>query len=226
MKERIKLLVADGNEIFRRGLASVLSGQEEIELIGIASTSKEALDLAGETHPDIVLVGAGSQEVNEVQVIRNLQKRFSRTRCIVFTEYDTPNSEGIFESIRAGAYGYLLRTVKPDQLLEGIRAVYRGGTLLSPEHATRILKRFNEITRNRNTRDSQVSPREREILKLMSEGLSNKQIAYHLRISTKTVKTHVAHIMKKLKAKNRTEAVVTSIRKEYIDLNQEIEQEA
>lgn len=221
MEERIKLLVAGGNEIFQQGLASILSRYQDIELIGAAAGSKEALDLAMNTHPDIVLVGGGAQEMNGVQVIKDLQKRLSKTRCIVFTEYESLDSEYLFESIRAGAFGYLLRTVKPEQLLEGIKAVYRGGTLLSPEHATKILKRFNQITRNRNGRDNQVSPREREILKLMSEGLSNKQIAYNLRISTKTVKTHVAHIMKKLKAKNRTEAVVMSIRREYIDLNQE-----
>jgi DNA-binding NarL/FixJ family response regulator len=225
MDERIKLLIADGNEIFQKGLTSILSEQNDIEFIGAAGSSREVLDMAREKHPDIVLLGTGSQDMNSVQIIKFMQKRFNKTRCIVFTEYNNQDSEYIFDSIRAGAYGYLLRTVKPEQLVEGIKAVHRGGTLLSPEHATKILKRFNEITQNRNNSGGTVSTREKEIIKLMSNGLSNKQIAYNLHISTKTVKTHVAHIMKKLKAKNRTEAVVKAIRKGFIDLDQEIEQE-
>lgn len=224
MDEHIKLLVVDDNEIFQRGLASVLSERQDIEFLGAAVNGVEVMNLAKRTHPDIVLIGCGSQQINGVQVIKQLQKQFGEIRCILFTERDNQQSEYIFESIRAGAYGYLLRTVKPEQLLEGIKAVYRGGTLLSPQHATAILKRFNQVAQRRTRQGSQVSPREREILKLMSDGLSNKQIAYQLRISTKTVKTHVAHIMKKLKAKNRTEAVVISIKRDFIDLDQEREE--
>jgi DNA-binding NarL/FixJ family response regulator len=221
MKSMIRLLLVDGNEILREGIIRILSKYEGIELVGATKDEDEMLHLVEAKHPDIVLIGPTMRDVKGVQIIRDLRERLMDSHCILLADMDTRNGDTIFDAIKAGASGCLPMTVTSDRFVEGIRSVARGGTLLSPQDTTKVLQRYQELTQRGAGGDNSLSVREREVVLLMARGLSNKQIAYKLQISTKTVKTHVAHIMKKLKAKNRTEAVVLAIKRGLIEVEME-----
>jgi DNA-binding NarL/FixJ family response regulator len=221
MKSMIRLLLFDGNEILREGIIRILSKHEGIELVGATEKEDEILHLVEEKLPDIVLIGPTVQDVKGVQIVRELRERLMNSHCILLADMETQDGDVIFEAINAGASGCFPMTVTSDQFVEGIRSVAQGGTLLSPQDTTKVVQRFQELAQGRRGGGNALSFREREVVSLMAQGLSNKQIAYKLRISTKTVKTHVAHIMKKLRAKNRTEAVVLTIRRRLIEIEME-----
>jgi DNA-binding NarL/FixJ family response regulator len=221
MNNAIQLILVDGNEILREGIVRILSKHEGIELVGAALDSDEAFHLVEKHHPDVVLVGPSMKDVKGIQFIRDLKERFDDMHCILLSDMDRQESDVIFEAIKAGASGCFPMSVTSDRFIEGIRSAFGGGTLLSPRDTTKVLERYHELAQGRITGDNTLTFREREVVFLMAQGFSNKQIAYKLRISTKTVKTHVAHIMKKMKAKNRTEAVVLAIRKGLIEIERE-----
>jgi DNA-binding NarL/FixJ family response regulator len=214
MESTIQVMAADRSEIFMQGLSVLFSEHRDVELMEKSRPNGNLVDLVEERKPDILLIGSN----NSAEIIADLRARDVDTRCIVLVDYDNGDSDVIFENLRAGAHGYMLRTVRPEEMVQGIKSVYGGGTLMSKQYATRVLRRFNELADSRKQGLHTVSSREREIVDFMARGLSNKQIAYELGISTKTVKTHVAHIMKKLEAKNRTEAVVIAVRMNLIDI--------
>jgi two-component system response regulator DegU len=221
MNNTIRLVLIDGNEILREGIIRILSKHEGIELVGSTEEEDEAIHLVEKSHPDVVLIGQSTKGVTGVQIIRDLRERFASTHCILLADVGVQDGDIAFEAIKAGASGCFPLTVTSERFVEGIRSVFRGGTLLSPRDTTKVLERYHELAQGRTAAENSLSFREREVVLLMAEGLSNKQIAYKLRISTKTVKTHVAHIMKKMKAKNRTEAVVLAIKKGLIEIEME-----
>lgn len=218
MNSTIRLVLIDGNEILREGIIRILSKHEGIELVGSTKQEDEAIHLVEKSHPDVVLIGQTIKDITGVQIIRDLRERFENTHCILLADVDVKDGDVVFAAIKSGASGCFPMTVTSDRFIEGIRSVFCGGTLLSPQDTTKVLERYHELAQGRTVRENTLSFREREVVLLMAEGLSNKQIAYKLRISTKTVKTHVAHIMKKMKAKNRTEAVVLAIKKGLIEI--------
>ena len=219
MEGKIKLLIVDSNEIMRKGLVELLSKDRDIQIVGNAMKGEEVIRLAGETHLDVILLDLRMQNMNGVQVIKRLHKKYPDIRCIIFSNYDEYDEQYVFDSINAGARGYMLKTMPLSKLVDGIKTVYRGGSILSPRIATKVFGKFRELAKGKHCESDALSEREKEIVKLIAEGLSNKQLADKLYISTKTVKTHVAHILEKLDAKNRTEAVVTAIRKGLIDID-------
>jgi len=223
MNSRIRLVLIDGNEILREGIVRILSSHEGIELVGFTQTEDGVVRCIEKNHPDVVLIGPTLKGVTGVQIIKTLRERFEDTHCILLADVDAQNGDIVFEAVKAGASGCFPMTVTPERFVEGIRSVFRGGTLLSPQDTTKVLERYHELAQGKNGHVHTLSFREREVVMHMAEGLSNKQIAYKLRISTKTVKTHVAHIMKKMHAKNRTEAVVLAIRKELIEIKMDRE---
>lgn len=226
MNSVIRLLLVDGNEILREGIVRILAKHKGIELVGSTQDESEVIHLVEENHPDVVLIGSTMRNIKGVEITRDIRERFEETHCILFTDADAQDGDVVFEAIKAGASGCFPMTVTSARFVEGIRSVFRGGTLLSPRHTTRVLERYHELAQRRTTGENTLSFREREVVRLMAQGLGNKQIAYKLRISTKTVKTHVAHIMKKMKAKNRTESVVLAIRKGLIEIEMERPQAA
>jgi DNA-binding NarL/FixJ family response regulator len=221
MKSAIQLLLINRNEIFREGIIRILSKHEGIELAGYMDAEADVLRMVEESRPDVVLVGPALQDIKGVQIIRDIRERFEGIQCILLSDIGTDNGDMVFEAIKAGASGCFPMTVTAEGFVEGIYSVVHGGTLLSPRETTKVLERYHELSQGRTTGENTLSFREREVVLLTAKGMSNKQIAYKLRISTKTVKTHVAHIMKKLKAKNRTEAVVLSIRRGLIEIEME-----
>jgi DNA-binding NarL/FixJ family response regulator len=221
MNSTIRLFLVDGNEILREGIVGILSKHEGIELVGTTSNEAEVIRLVEQKHPDIVLIGPTMKDAKGVQIIKDIRERFEDTHCILLTDVSAQDRDVVFEAIKSGASGCFPMTVTSESFVEGIRSVFRGGTLLSPQDTTKVLQRYHELAQGRKAGENTLSFREREVVLLIAQGLSNKQIAYKLRISTKTVKTHVAHIMKKMRAKNRTEAVALAIRKGLIKIEME-----
>lgn len=213
----IKVLIADDHPVVRRGLANLLEGEQDIEVVGQAGNGVEALELARDRKPDVVLIDLRMPEMDGVEAIRRIRSENQAVRFIILTTYD--NEEWVFEGIRAGARGYLLKDSEPDEFVSAIRAIMRGESLIEPVVATRLLDRFSELA-NKEAGKGIDAPTEREleVLRLMARGASNSEIADELIITSKTVKTHVAHLLGKLQAKNRTEAVTEAARRGWIRL--------
>jgi DNA-binding NarL/FixJ family response regulator len=217
--EHIKVFVVDSEDIMRKGLVELLSKDKNIEVLGSASKGNDVFELIDKKPPDIMLIDLRMQNMNGVDLIKKVTKKHPDIRCIIFTRYDEFDEEYIFDSIKAGAKGYLLKKIPFSELIKAIKTIYGGGTLLSPKTAKSVFNRFRELAGGKHTGSMELSEREKEVVKLIAQGLSNKRIADKLFISTKTVKTHVAHIMEKLDVSNRTEAVVSSIRKGLIGID-------
>ncbi len=215
MAEPIKIVIADDHPIVREGLATVLGMEEGLKVVGQAVNGVEAVSLARDLRPDVMLMDLQMPEMDGVQAIREIKARSPEIGIIILTTFDT--DEYIFAGIEAGARGYLLKDSPPTQVLEALRAVHRGDSLIQPSVATRVLDRVSQQAHG--TAPEQVlSTRETEVLQLISTGAANKEIAAQLLIGESTVKTHVIHILNKLGVKGRTEAAVEAARRGIIKL--------
>lgn len=211
----IKIVIVDDHPIVREGLATVLGMEEDLEVVGRAANGVEAVSLARDLRPDVILMDLQMPEMDGVQAIREIKAQSPEIGIIILTTYET--DEYIFAGLEAGARSYLLKDSPPTQVLEAIRAVHRGDSLLQPSVASRVLDRV--IQQAHGTAPEQVlSTRETEVLQLISTGAANKEIAAQLLIGESTVKTHVIHILNKLGVKGRTEAAVEAARRGIIKL--------
>jgi DNA-binding NarL/FixJ family response regulator len=220
MTGHIRVLVADDHPIVREGLATVLDQEEDLEVVGEAANGVEAVNLAREWRPDIVLMDLQMPEMNGVEAITKINEELPSIEVIILTTYDT--DEYIFSGIEAGAQAYLLKDSPPDEVLRAIRAVHRGESLVQPRVTRKLLERFTELSHAslspEQVPETPISPRELEVLELIARGRSNKSIAGDLVIGESTVKTHIIHIFNKLSVKDRTEAVTEAIRRGIIQL--------
>lgn len=205
MTDKIHILVADDHPIVRDGLVAILSTQPDFEVIGEASTGKEAVEKVNALNPDVLLLDLEMPEMDGVQVLQALQETKSQVRAIVFTAFDT--DERILGAVQAGAQGYLLKGAPRQALFQAIQIVYAGGSLLQPIVASKLLRQVSQKEQNKEAPIEILTPRELEVLALLAQGLQNKEIAIELTISERTVKFHVSSILGKLNAGNRTEAV-------------------
>lgn len=205
----IRVLLADDHSLFREGLRRILGGLVDIEVVGVAADGHEAVDQALQKRPDVVLMDVKMPGMDGVAATRAIREALPQTQVIMLTVSD--RDEDLFGAIKAGARGYLLKDVQEDELVEAIRRVNRGEAMLSPQLATRLL---DEMAQVRRPADETVSltEREAEILRLASQGLTNREIAERLHLSVHTVKTHVRHVLDKLHARNRAEATVKALR--------------
>ena len=194
-------MVIDDHPIVRQGLVSVLGDEDDLEVVGEASSGREAVALTTRLQPDVVLLDLEMPDVDGVEAIPQLLAAKPGLGVLVFTAYDT--DERVLGAVRAGARGYLLKGASADEIARGIRTVHSGGSYLEPRVASKLLA---EVTSPR-IRGSGLSEREREVLRLVAEGLPTKQIARSLSISERTVKFHVNSIFHKLGADNRAQAV-------------------
>jgi DNA-binding NarL/FixJ family response regulator len=197
----IRVLVVDDHPIVRQGLVGVLSDEDDLEVVGEASSGREAIGLAARLRPDVVLLDLEMDDVDGVEAIPQLLAAYSDLGVLVFTAYDT--DERVLGAIRAGARGYLLKGASADEIARGIRSVAAGGSYLEPRVASKVLA---QVTAPRRSAAG-LSEREREVLRLVADGLPTKQIATSLSISERTVKFHVNSIFRKLGADNRAQAV-------------------
>ena len=198
----IRLVLADDHPIVREGLTAVLETQPDFEVVGQANNGVEAVRLVADLRPDVVLLDLEMPELDGVEALRAMQTTTPGVRALVFTAFDT--DERIIAAVQAGARGYLLKGAPRDELFSAIRVVAGGGSLLQPAVAAKLIQR---IAAPASPELIPLTDREREVLRLLAQGLQNKEIAGHLHISERTVKFHVSAILDKLGAGNRTEAV-------------------
>ena len=205
----IRLLLVDDQALFREGLRTLLSLHEDLQVVGEAGNGLEALAAADALHPDVVLMDLRMPVLDGVAATRRLLAAHPTTRVIVVTTFD--DDELVFDGLRAGAVGYLLKDVSSDKLVEAIRAAARGESFLQPSIAAKVLAEFNRLERSAAPPPPLAEPlseRELEILRLLAAGDSNKEIAAALFIAEGTVKNHVTNILGKLDARDRTQAAL------------------
>ncbi len=203
----IRVLVADDQSMVRAGFRMLLAGEEDIEVVAEASDGLEAVSKAARFHPNIVLMDIRMPELDGLQATRRILAADPAARILILTTFDL--DEYIYEGLRAGASGFVLKDDPPEQLIAAIRTVAAGDALLSPTVTKRVIKQFARIPRPEPPKGlDELTAREREILRLIAGGLSNAEIAQELYISDTTDKTHVTHILQKLGLRDRVQAVV------------------
>jgi NarL family two-component system response regulator LiaR len=205
----IRILIADDHAIVRKGLRALLSTEQGIEVVGEAQNGREAIDLAGELQPDVILMDLVMPEVDGLQATEAITSQRPATRILVLTSF--AGDDKIFPAIRAGALGYLLKDSGPDELVDAIRQVYQGESALHPSVARKLLREMAGGGDRRQPIDA-LTEREVEILQRVAQGLSNRQIADLLTISEATVRTHVSNILAKLNLDSRTQAALYALR--------------
>jgi len=203
----IRVLVADDQAMVRAGFRMLLTGEEDIEVVAEASNGLEAVEKAARFRPTVVLMDIRMPELDGLEATRRILADDAAARVLILTTFDL--EEYIYEALRAGASGFVLKDDPPEQLIAAIRTVAAGDALLSPAITTRVIKQFARIPRFTPPKELQeLSARELDVLRLIARGLSNGEIGQELYISETTVKTHVTHILHKLDLRDRVQAVV------------------
>ncbi len=203
----IRVLVADDQSMVRAGFRMLLSGQEDIDVVAEASNGLEAIEKADRFHPDVVLMDIRMPELDGLEATRRILAMDSGARILVLTTFDL--DEYVYEALRAGASGFVLKDEPPEQLLTAIHTVAAGDALLSPTVTKRVIEQFMRLPRPTPPSElDDLSGRERDVLRLVARGLSNAEIGQELFISETTVKTHVTHVLHKLGLRDRVQAVV------------------
>ncbi len=207
MPEPIRVLIADDHPLFRSGMRALLMADEGTEVSGEATTGEEAIALAAECRPDVVLMDLQMPDVNGIEATRRILRTNPNTRILVVTMFEDDHS--VFSAIRAGARGYVLKGAKPDEVLRAIRGVASGEAIFSPAVATRLIDFFGGLRAEVVPQSfSELTDREREILDLIAQGRSNAEIARNLSLSVKTVANHVSNILSKLQVADRAQALL------------------
>jgi DNA-binding NarL/FixJ family response regulator len=203
----IRVLVADDQAMVRAGFRMLLSHEQDIEVVAEASNGREAVDKAARCRPTVVLMDIRMPELDGLEAARRILAADTAARILMLTTFDL--DEYIYEALRAGASGFVLKDDPPEQLIAAIRTVAAGDALLSPTITKRVIKQFSRIPRPEPPKEfDELTAREQEILRLVARGLSNAEIGRELYIGETTVKTHVTHILQKLNLRDRVQAVV------------------
>jgi DNA-binding NarL/FixJ family response regulator len=203
----IRVLVADDQSMVRAGFRMLLGGEEDMEVVAEASNGIEAVDQAARFSPGIILMDIRMPELDGLQATRRILAADKAARILILTTFDL--DEYVFEALRAGASGFVLKDDSPEQLIAAIRTVAAGDALLSPAITKRVIQKFARTPRPDPSKElEELSERERDVFRLMTRGLSNAEIGKQLYISETTVKTHVTHILQKLNLRDRVQAVV------------------
>jgi DNA-binding NarL/FixJ family response regulator len=216
--EHVRIVVADDHEVVRAGFAELLDTRTDFTVVGTASDGAEAVRLCRDLQPDVVLMDVRMPGMDGIEATRQLaDSGQTRPRVIILTTFDL--DEYVYEALRAGASGFLLKDVTAERLFEAVRVVADGEALLAPGITRRLISEFSALRRRSNA-DALVAlgpaglgvltPRETQVLRLVAEGLSNAEIAARLVVNEETVKTHVSRVLRKLGLRDRTQAVVTA----------------
>ena len=221
--EVIRVLIADDQALFRRGLYVVLGTEDGIEVVAEAENGDEAIEKAEELAPDVVLMDVRMPKVNGIEAARSIRDRVPTTKILMLTVSD--EEDDLYEAIKAGANGYLLKEISVEEVAEAIRAVVQGQSLISPSMASKLLNEFNALVKRAEEKQQFPAPaltsREIEVLRLVAKGMSNREIADDLYISENTVKNHVRNILEKLHLHNRMEAVIYAVRERLLDIRED-----
>jgi DNA-binding NarL/FixJ family response regulator len=216
----IRVLIADDQALFRRGLCVVLGTEALIDVVAEADNGEDAVAKAESLAPDVVLMDVRMPRLNGIEAARRIHDLSPSTRILMLTVSD--EEDDLYEAIKAGANGYLLKEISVEEVAEAIRAVVQGQSLISPSMASKLLSEFNSLAKKAAERQQFPHPalttRELEVLKLVAKGMSNREVAEGLFISENTVKNHVRNILEKLHLHSRMEAVIYAVRERLLDI--------
>jgi DNA-binding NarL/FixJ family response regulator len=223
--EPIRTMIVDDHALFRRGLEMVLEEEGDIELVGQASDGAEAVEKAAESLPDVVLMDIRMPRSSGIEACRAMKEAAPSAKIVILTISD--EEEDLFEAIRAGASGYLLKDIPLDEVADTVRAVYGGQSLINPSMAGKLLTEFatlakrdeDDTDRAQEVPAPRLTEREMQVLKLVARGMNNRDIAKELFISENTVKNHVRNILEKLQIHSRMEAVMVAVREKLIEFS-------
>jgi DNA-binding NarL/FixJ family response regulator len=217
--EAVKVLLVDDHDLLRRGIKTMLE-TEGVDVVGEASDGTKVLEMVEELLPDVVLIDVIMPNKDGIEATREIKDSFPNVGVVVLSGHD--DQQFVFDALKAGASGYLLKTAELDEVVHTVRAVAAGEGRLDPALASRVLTEFQSYQKEDVADVYQpLTPREREILQLMSEGLPNKTIANRLSISERTVTTHVSNIYSKLHVNNRVSAIQEAMRRRILSFNQQ-----
>jgi len=209
LSEKIKILIADDQKLIREGLKVLLEMDDKFIVIGEASNGQEAVDLYIKLRPDIVLMDIQMPVINGVEAIKKILELNKEAKIIILTTFD--DDEYVYEGLKSGALGYILKDTSIEKLSESIKIIHQGGALIEPSITKKILSELSKIEKGQKQKGDlieELSVREKEILSLIAKGFSNREIADKLFLSVGTVKNYVTNILQKLEVKDRTQAAV------------------
>jgi DNA-binding NarL/FixJ family response regulator len=213
----IRVLIADDQSMVRAGLAMLLSGEEDIDVVAEARDGLEAVTQAARCDPTVILMDIRMPELDGLEATRRIIAADDGARVLILTTFGL--DEYVYEALRAGASGFVLKDDPPEQLIGAVRTVAAGDALLSPAITRRVIRQFVRIPRSPPPKElDELTAREHDILRLMAGGLSNAEIGRQLFISETTVKTHVTHVLQKLSLRDRVQAVVLAYQSGLLDL--------
>ena len=216
--DRIRILIADDHGLFRQAVRAILADEPDLELIGEAGDGEEAVKLAIELQPDVVLMDVRMPKLIGIEAARKINADLPTAKIVMLTVSD--DDTDLVDAIKAGASGYLLKEVDPTEIATAVRQTYAGHSLLSPAIASKLVTEFAAISKRADERALRPSltDRELQVLQLAADGLTNRQIGRRLTISENTVKNHIRNILEKLHLHSRMEAVLYAVREELINL--------
>lgn len=211
MTEKIEVLVVDDHAIVREGLRAIIDSKADMEVVGEAVDGVEAVLLAKNLQPDVILMDIIMPHKDGIEAINEIMQENPQTKILVLTSYT--EDEKVFAAIKAGAIGYVLKETTPSDLLQAIRGIHRGDSILHPSIARKLIRELQPAEVSLSTSGKTLTERELEILKLVAHGLNNEDIGEYLRISERTVGSHISKILDKLHLSNRTQAALYALRK-------------
>ncbi len=217
--KQIRILIADDHAYVREGTRRILEQESDIAVVGEANDGEEAVRLSDEIKPDVILMDISMPEMDGIEATRKIKQANPGIVVLILTAYD--DDQFIFSLLDAGAAGYLLKSIHSHELVNAIRAVHSGESVLHPSVARKVLNRFSKAPSNSPSRiiNEDLSDREMEVLRLVTKGLSNKEIADNLCLSIRTVQGHLGNIFNKLMVGSRTEAVIRALKEGWVTLD-------
>jgi two-component system NarL family response regulator len=218
--DAIRVVICDDHALFRRGLSMVLEEEVGIAVVGEAEDGDAAVAIAEELAPDVVLMDVRMPKRSGIEATRAIAESVPTARIVMLTVSD--EEDDLYEAIKAGATGYLLKEISIEEVADAVRAVMSGQSLITPSMASKLISEFSNLSKKAEARQAVPAPvltvRELEVLKLVAQGMSNKEIAAELYISENTVKNHVRNILEKLHLHSRMEAVMYAVREKILDV--------
>lgn len=215
--DKIKILIADDHAVVREGTRQILEGEPDLKVVAEAADGEEAVKLADKSKPDLAIIDISMPKVDGIEATRRIKAAHPAMAVLILTAYD--DDQFVFSLLEAGAAGYLLKSVRGKELVDAVRQVHAGESVLHPAIARKVLNRFVAKPDQSGIRKEKVlSDRETEVLRLATRGLNNQDIADKLFLSLRTVQAHLGHIFYKLQVSSRTEAVVKALKEGWISL--------
>jgi DNA-binding NarL/FixJ family response regulator len=215
--DKIKILIADDHAVVREGTRQILEGEPDLKVVAEAADGEEAVNLANRFRPDLAIIDISMPKVDGIEATRRIKAAHPAMAVLILTAYD--DDQFVFSLLEAGAAGYLLKSVRGKELVDAVRQVHAGESVLHPAIARKVLNRFvAKPDRSGIRKEKVLSDRETEVLRLATQGLNNQDIADKLCLSLRTVQAHLGHIFNKLQVSSRTEAVVKALKEGWISL--------